>query len=386
MSNTKIHGNLTIVPTIATDIVNIGTEAKRFNELHVKNVFADNLVGSPDLSGSKGGSFTVNSDSSVGVIENAVLTLKSSDGTVRTGTLTLLAAATPKFSLSKGLDIASGSLTVGGANVYNVGGADVAVADGGTGASTAAQARTNLGLAIGADVQAYSASLTAFAGMNAAAAATSFGLGAASNAVLGSLTLATGGLTLATSSAILIGDDEQFWVGYNGIDSCIVRAASGSLLLMSDEPDRHIAFKLGTSVGGNGTVAIRNANNSDLFTVQGNGITTFNGTMLCNNLVREGAAKTRIVSTLVADTTLNLTHNVVRCDASGGAFIVTLPTAAGMPGLVYTLKKVDATANIVTLKGNGAELIDGSNTNVAAMAAQFGAITVVSNGASWDII
>ena len=60
-------------------------------------------------------------------------------------------------------------LQVGGANVYSAGGTDVAVADGGTGASTAAGARTNLAVVIDVDVQAYDADLTTYAGITPSA-------------------------------------------------------------------------------------------------------------------------------------------------------------------------------------------------------------------------
>lgn len=69
---------------------------------------------------------------------------------------------------NKTVDLTSNTLTgtaaqfntaLSDANFYTTGGTDVAVADGGTGASTAADARTNLGVVIGTNVQAQNTNL-----------------------------------------------------------------------------------------------------------------------------------------------------------------------------------------------------------------------------------
>jgi len=66
--------------------------------------------------------------------------------------------------------LSAGDITVEGNRIFRVGGADVPVADGGTGASSASDARANLGLEIGVNVEPHSDKLTELASMAQATA------------------------------------------------------------------------------------------------------------------------------------------------------------------------------------------------------------------------
>lgn len=87
------------------------------------------------------------------------------------------------------------------------------------------------------------------------------------------------------------------------------------------------------------------------------------------------------VTTITVDTTLTTAHNIVLVDASTGAVTLTLPAAAVYAGPGYTIKKIDASANAVTIDGSGAETIDETTTRILTM--QYDAVEVMSDGTEW---
>lgn len=90
------------------------------------------------------------------------------------------------------------------------------------------------------------------------------------------------------------------------------------------------------------------------------------------------------VTSVTASQTLTPDYDVLLVDATGGAVTLTLPPAADATGHIIYAKKIDASANAMTLDGSGSETIDGAATK--ATTTQWVAYTIISNGEAWFIL
>jgi hypothetical protein len=72
---------------------------------------------------------------------------------------------------------------------------------------------------------------------------------------------------------------------------------------------------------------------------------------------------------------------LIKVDCTGGIVVVNLPTAVGIKGKEYIVKKIDATANQVTIDASGAQTIDG--VLQVPLVGQWDTWSGVSDNANW---
>jgi len=98
--------------------------------------------------------------------------------------------------------------------------------------------------------------------------------------------------------------------------------------------------------------------------------------------IKQGLTKS--LDSISGATTLDDTHHTVIGDATSAAFTVTLPAATSNSGRVYVIKKIDSSANVVTVDGNASETIDGATTH--ALSSQYDFVRIQCDGSNWHII
>lgn len=205
-------------------------------------------------------------------------------------------------------------------------------------------------------------------------------------------------LDMTTTNGIKLDDGQDFelydntgtnLVGTLAGDSPILVYSGTSLTAFSSTAGREILIKAdgngdatdlylaSSSVAANTFVKIR-VNNNDIVTVQA-------AIVELTKKLKIGGALSRPSRTITTNQTATIeTDSVILCDATGGAITVTLPAAASSTGYQFDIKKIDASANAITIDGNGAETIDDAAT--ATITTQYENVTVYCDGTEWWIL
>lgn len=97
-----------------------------------------------------------------------------------------------------------------------------------------------------------------------------------------------------------------------------------------------------------------------------------------------GAGFTAGLTTKTANYTATSNDYTIVCNATSGNITITLPAAASNTGKIYNIKKVDVSANTVTIDATASETIDGVTTKVISV--QFVSVQIQSDGTQWWIL
>ena len=124
----------------------------------------------------------------------------------------------------------------------------------------------------------------------------------------------------------------------------------------------------------NATAALSDLSGNDV--VQGN--------VDLNNRAVSNPYDTVTIATKTTAYTLTATDSVVLADATSAALTVTLPSAVGIAGRQYTIKRINSGSNNVNIGTTSSQTIDGSASK--SIGAQYSAATLVSDGANWQIV
>lgn len=116
------------------------------------------------------------------------------------------------------------------------------------------------------------------------------------------------------------------------------------------------------------------------------------GNLTLNNVTINGGSISNVtlsnanpsIVTKTANYTVTVANQTVLANTSSGNLTITLLTSINNSGKIYTIKKMDSTANVVVVATTSNQTIDGASTY--NLASQYVGVSVQSDGANWVII
>ena len=107
-------------------------------------------------------------------------------------------------------------------------------------------------------------------------------------------------------------------------------------------------------------------------------------TALQNTINRGADSFLFSVTSVTANYTISANDSIILVDATGGAITITLPIALESEQKRITVKKLDASANIVTVARQGTSLIDGATTKM--LITQYATADFTAFNGNWYLV
>lgn len=145
-------------------------------------------------------------------------------------------------------------------------------------------------------------------------------------------------------------------------------------------PTRHTVATYDDSSGATGDIYYRSS--GGIFTRLGIGST--NQFLRVSGGLPVWSYDTFATATKTSNYTMATSDMVVLADAASGNVVITLPTASSTSGYRFFIKRIDNSANTVTVQRSSSDTIDGATSHTIDQ--QYTSMTVVSNGSNWYII
>ena len=114
------------------------------------------------------------------------------------------------------------------------------------------------------------------------------------------------------------------------------------------------------------------------------GVRAEGGAFVPDDPIMSASVSVLIQSASLANRDIGLTEHFTLVDAGAGAVKVFLPPAATAIGRTYVVKKLDASANAVTVSSSAAAEVEGQVASV--ITGRSGSFSYMSDGTHWHIV
>lgn len=166
---------------------------------------------------------------------------------------------------------------------------------------------------------------------------------------------------IQNSAAVVLGKWSAAGIFYVTANDVIIRDATTQRVFVG-------------SVGGsNPGIALGSAADTNLYRSAA-------GVLQTDGSLKVGGSVRHTILTKTTTYTAVGSDAVLRADATGGAFTITLPAVSAASGQRIQIKKIDSSANAVTISRAGADTIEGATT--ISLATQWTFATLINDGTS----